>query len=224
MFEAEVELERRSSFLPMLLLVCLIAAIGGMVTYVVFQIRQRTPLTAEQATPVVTAALQSPGPAAIHFRSGLVTPSVAEKPEDPNYRLLEKAGVVKVSKAPHGAFFVSITPAGERLVSGIDGFKKWKETDGTTSYQVPLARRQLVGIGNVTMTSVNNANVEYTWKWAPNQMGNVFDAGGPMVKGFNLWDRQTLINKYEAAFYNASPTKATIALMRTDNGWKPFTE
>ena len=113
---------------------------------------------------------------------------------------------------------------GEKLVSSIDGFKKWKETDGTTSYQVPLARRELVNVAGVTMTGVNNANVEYIWKWAPNQLGNVFDAGGPLVKGFNLWDRQTLINKYEAAFYNAGPTKAKIALMRTDHGWKPFTE
>src|SRR5690348_9379221 len=125
MFEAEVEMERRSSFLPMLLLVCLIAAIGGMVTYVVFQFRQRTPLTAEQANTVVTAILQGTGPATIHFRSGLVTPSVAEKPGDPNYRLLEKAGLVKLGKpTPRGAILVAVTPAGERLVSEIEGFKK----------------------------------------------------------------------------------------------------
>jgi hypothetical protein len=46
----------------------------------------------------------------------------------------------------------------------------------------------------------------------PNQFGDVFDAGGPLVKSFNLWDRQTLINKYNADFYHGEPTKSTLAL------------
>jgi hypothetical protein len=224
MFEAEVEMERRSSFLPMLALVCLIAAIGGMVAYVVIQVRSKTPLTAEQASGIVTAALQGPGPAIFHFRSGLVTSSVAEKPGDPHYRLLQKAGIVKLGNGPRGATLVAVTAGGERLLTGIPGFKKWKETDGTFSYQVPLAQRQLVNITSIDMNGVNNAKVEYTWKWAPNQLGEVFDAGGPLVKGFSLWDRQTLINKYEVAFYNASPSKATLPLARTDRGWKISTE
>jgi hypothetical protein len=220
MFEAEVEMERRSSFLPMLLMVCLVAGIIGMVTYVVFQVRSKTPLSAQEANGVVTAALQGPGAAIIHFRSGLVVSSVAEKPGDPNYRLLEKAGIVKLAKAPRGAELISVTPGGEKLVTAIPGFKKWKEPDATFTYQVPLAQRQLVSIANITMIGVNNATVEYTWKWVPNQLGDVFDAGGPLVKGFNLWDRQTLINKYEADFYHASPMKSTLALARTDQGWK----
>jgi len=223
MFEAEVAMEKRSSFLPMLLLVCLVAAIGGMITYVVLQVRQRTPLSAQEANGIVAAALQGPGPAIIHFRTGLVVSSVAEKPEDPNYRLLEKAGIVKLGKAPRGEF-VALTTGGERLVTTIPGFKKWKENDGTFTYQVPLAQRQLVSITAITMTAVNNANLEYTWKWVPNQMGDLFDAGGPLVKGFNLWDRQTLINKYEADFYHATPTKSTMALARTDQGWKISTQ
>lgn len=224
MFEAEVELEKRSSFMPMLLLLCLVAAIGGMIAYVVLQVRQRTPLSAQQANGIVAAALQGPGPAVIHFRSGLVVSSVAEKPGDPNYRLLEKAGIVKLAKAPHEAELIAVTPGGERLVTSIPGFKKWKEADGTFTYQVPLAQRQLVSITAINMTAVNNATVEYAWKWIPNQMGDFFDAGGPLVKGFNLWDRQTLINKYEADFYHASPTKSTMTLARTDQGWKIATQ
>jgi len=220
MFEAEVEMERRSSFLPMLLLVCLVAAIAGMVAYVVFQVRSKTPLSAQEANGIIAAALQGPGAAVIHFRSGLVVSSVAEKPGDPNYRLLEKAGIVKLAKAPHGAELISVTPGGERLVTAIPGFKKWKEADGTFTYQVPLAQRQLVNIAGITSIGVNNASVEYTWKWLPNQMGDLFDAGGPLVKSFNLWDRQTLINKYESDFYHAIPTKSTLALARTDQGWK----
>jgi len=191
-----------------------------MVTYVIFQVRAKTPLSAQEANTIVTAALQGPGPAVIHFRSGLVTSSVAEKPEDPNYRLLQKAGIVKLAKAPHGAELISVTPGGEQLVAAIPGFKKWKDADGTFIYQVPLAQRQLVSIADIRMNGVNNAFVQYTWKWVPNQMGDLFDAAGPTVKAFNLWDRQTLINKYEAAFYHGSPTKSTLPLTRTDQGWK----
>ena len=73
MFEAEVEMEKRSSVLPLLLMLCLLALIVGTVTYVLFQVRGKTPLSAQEASGIVTAALQGPGPAVIHFRTGLVT-------------------------------------------------------------------------------------------------------------------------------------------------------
>ena len=220
MFEAEVEMERRSSILPLLLMMCLVAGIVGLATYVLFQVRGKTPLRAQDASGIVAAALQGPGPAIIHFRTGLVKPSVDEKPGDPNYRLLEKAGIIKLAKAAQGSVLVSITPEGERLMSGVPGFKKSQEADGTFSYQAPLAHRQLVSIAGVDMNGANNAIVEYTWKWVPNQLGNVFDAGGPLVKSFNLWERQTLINKYEVDFYNGEPTKSTLALARSGRDWK----
>ncbi|MGO9073954.1 MAG: hypothetical protein ACLQEI_07305, partial [Terriglobales bacterium] len=93
MFEAEVEMERRSSFLPLLLMMCLVVAIVGLAGYVILQVRG-TPLSAQKASVMVTAALQQRAPAAIHFRTGLVKPTADEKPDDPNYRLLEKAGIV----------------------------------------------------------------------------------------------------------------------------------
>ncbi len=220
MFEAEVEMEKRSSIMPLLLMLCLVAAIVGLAGYVILQVRGKTPLNAQQAQEAVAAAIQAHGPAVIHFRTGLVKSSADEKPEDPNYRLLEKAGIVKLAKAPHGAVQVSITPEGERLLTSVPGFKKEKEGDGTVLYQTPVAQRQLVSIAGIGMTGDNNATVEYTWKWLPNPLGDVFDAGGPLVKGFNLWERQTLINKYEADFYHADPTKSTLALARNGREWK----
>ena len=124
MFEAEVEMERRSSVLPLLLMLCLLAAIMGLVTYVLFQIHGKTPLSAQDASGIVAAALQGPGPAVIHFRTGLVKPGADEKPEDPNYRLLEKAGIIKLAKAAKGSVMVSITPEGERLLRGVSGFQE----------------------------------------------------------------------------------------------------
>ena len=219
MFEAEVEMERRSSFLPLLLMLCLVAAIVGLAAYVLMQARAKTPLSAQEASGIAAAALQGHGPAIIHFRTGLVKPTADEKPGDPNYRLLEKAGIIKLAKAPHSAVLVSLTPDGERLMTGVPGFKKSKETDGTFSYQAPVAQRQLVSLAGVNMRGVNSATVEYTWEWAPNQLGDVFDAGGPLVKGFNFWERQTLINKYEADFYHGNPTKSTLALVRNGREW-----
>jgi hypothetical protein len=220
MFEAEVEMERRSSFLPLLLMMCLLAAIIGLAAYVLLQVRAKTPLTAQEASGIVTATLQGRGPAIVHFRTGLVKPSAEEKPEDPNYRLLEKAGIVKLAKAPHGAVQVSLTSAGEELLSGLPGLKKSKETNGTFSYQAPLAQRQFLSVAGVNTIGVNTATVDYNWKWVPSQLGNVFNAGGPLVKSFNTWDRQTLINKYEVDFYNGSPTRSTLALVRNGREWK----
>jgi hypothetical protein len=54
MFEAELEMERRSSFLPLLLMACLVAAIVGTVAYVVMQVRAKTPLSAQQASGMTT--------------------------------------------------------------------------------------------------------------------------------------------------------------------------
>jgi len=218
MFEAEIEMEKRSSFMPLLLMLCLVAGIVGLATYVILQVRGKTPLSAQEANGIVAAALQGPGPAIIHFRTGLVKND--EKLPDPNYRLLEKAGIVKLAKAAPGSVLVSLTPEGERLLTGIPGCKKSKEADGTFSYQAPLAQRQFVSIAGVNMNGTDNAIVEYNWKWVPNQLGDVFDAGGPLVKSFNMWERQTLINKYAVGFYHGDPTKSTLALVRNGQGWK----
>jgi len=220
MFEAEVEMERRSSFLPLVLMMCLVVAIAGLAVYIVLQVRERTPLSAEQASPVVAATLQKAAPATIHFHTGRVKPSGNDKPADPNYRLLEKAGIVKMAKAEHGATLVSLTPAGERLLAGLPGFKKSEEADGTVLVEAPLAQRQFVSVAGVEMSGVNNAVVAYNWRWIPNQLGDVFDAGGSLVKSFNLWERQTLINKYNADFYHGDPTRSTLVLARNGKEWK----
>ena len=72
MFEAEVAMEKRSSILPLILMMCLLRPNRGYGRmYVIMQVRERRPLTAQQVTPIVAAALQGPGPAVIRFRTGL---------------------------------------------------------------------------------------------------------------------------------------------------------
>ncbi len=219
MFEDEIAMEKRSSILPMLLMLCLIVLIVGFITYVVFQVRG-TPLRAEEANRIATAALQGPGPAVIHFRTGLVKPSADDNPAEPNYRLLEKAKIVKLAKAAKGGVQVSLTPDGERLITALPGFKKTTGKDGDLSYQVPLAQRQLVAIDAIHLNGPSRATIEYSWKWLPNPLGDAFDAGGPLVKSFGVWERQTLINKYEADFYHGNPTKSTLALVHNNQGWE----
>ncbi len=216
MFEAEVEMERRSSFLPLVLMLCLLALIVGTVGYVVFEMRSKTPLKAEQATPIVAAALQKLGSPTIHFSVGQVP---AEEASEPNYRLLQKAGLVKLAKPAKGNVMVSLTPEGESLLSSLSGFKKSEPKDGIFTVQAPVAQRQLLGVAGVEMSG-DQATVAYNWKWLPNALGDTFDAGGPLVKGFTMWERQTLINKYQADFYHADPTRSTLTLVRQDRGWK----
>ena len=205
-------------------MMCLVAVIAGLAIYVVLQVRQRTPLNAQQASAIATAAVQDAGPVMIHFRTGLVKPGENEKPSDPNYRLLEKAGLVKLAKGHGSSVGVTLTPAGEHLLTDLTGLTKTKEANGTVLYEAPLAKRQFVGIASIEMVGANAANVQYNWKWVPNQLGDVFDADGSLVKGFDLSDRQTLINKYGADFYNGDQNRSTIGLVRTGKEWKVATQ
>jgi hypothetical protein len=217
MFESEVEMERRSSLLPLVLMLCLVALIVGTVGYVVFQVRSRTPLNAAQATPIVAAAIQGLGPAVLHFQTGVVKCTADETKADLNYRLLEKAGIVKLGKPAKGSVKVTLTPEGERLLNGKAGST---DKDGNVSYQARLAGRQLLGVAGVEMTGDDQARVTYNWKWVPDALGDSFDAGGPLVKSFSMWERQTLISKYQVDFYHGDATTSTLTLVRQNREWK----
>ena len=81
-----------------------------------------------------------------------------------------------------------------------------------------------MGTPTVTMTGMGRATAEFTWGWEPNKLGEMLDASGPLVKGFTTWDRGTLIDKYGVKFYHGEPTKAVMAFIRGDNGWKVSAE
>jgi len=226
MFEQEIEMEKReSSVVPLLLIVGLIVAILGVAGY--YLLESRKVLTSNEATNIAIAALKAQGPATVHFHVGMVSASTDEKPRDPHYRLLEKAGLLALGKQT-GRWGtttpVAITQQGQKLFSEIPGVLKTKEKDGTEAYVVPVAERKLVEVTNVTMNGPTHATFDFTWKWEPNKLGNLFDASGSMVKGFNTWDRATLIQKYGANFYRGEPTKVTLAVMKTDKGWQIATE
>lgn len=224
LFAAEIEMEKKSSsLLPMLLILMLIGVVGGTIYY--FVKTSQAKLTEPVATTAINQILKSQGGGKINFSVGTIVASVNEKPMDPHYKMLSKAGIVTTKPKSWNSIFATMTPAGEKLLSEINGVEKSKNSDGNMMYRVPLAERKLVSIDNITMLKPHLARVQYTWKWDPNRLGKEFDASGPLVQTFSTWDRGTLIKSYGVDFYGAAPTRASIVLMETkDNVWKPYVE
>ena len=224
MFEQEIEMEQRqSSVVPLLLIILMILAFVGVAAYYVVQNRKVLPAT--EASELITKSLKETGPVTIQFRTGMVIASVAERPHGPNYRLLEKAGLLNVGKDKGRATPVTLTAEGRKLVADLPGVSKTKDAkDGTDIYVVPVADRVLAGTPQITMLGIGRAKVEFGWKWAPNQVGELLDASGPLVKSFNTWDRGTLIDKFNVKFYHGDATKATLFFTRGDKGWQTTAE
>ncbi len=224
-FAAELAMENRShNFLPLLLIAGLVLVVGGTIFY--FVKGARDVLTVPVATTTVNNILKAQAPATVHFSTGTVVSSVNEKPDDPHYKLLAKAGVITTAKAKTAtSLIVALTGPGENLLSNINGVQKSKNPDGITSYVVPLAVRTLVSVDKVTMVKPHLAQVDYTWKWVPNRLGSEFDASGSLVKSFSTWDRATLIKSYGVDFFGADPARASVVLVEGNDGtWKPYTE
>lgn len=218
MFEEELAMEKRSSnILPMLLMLLLLVVIVGSVGYWIVQSRQV--LTQQQATTIVTDILKAQGPSTVKFYTGPLQPSFDEKPSDPHYKLLEKGGYLTLAKQKKGnTVNVALTAKAEQELAGFPEFQKRKMSDGTEQLTVPLAQRRLVGVSRVTMNGPRIALVEYAWKWDTTTVGELFDASGPAMKGFNIWESQRLIERYGANFFHGSPAKVTVKLAKDDKG------
>lgn len=221
MFEEELKLEKESKALslnsPFLYIFLVIILIIGGVGYWMF--KQQKDITPDQAKVVLESAMKAKGPSVVHFHLGAVKASVDEKPRDPHYKLLEKAGFLKLASGKEGVVLVRLTPLGEGTFTKLPEFQKAKNPDGTEAIMVPLATRELAEVTKVTMTGPNTARVDYVWKWNPNKVGEIFDATGPVVKGFSQWDRATLIKNYGVDFYKEQQ-KGYVSMVRSDKGWK----
>jgi len=220
MFEQEVEMEQQqSSVVPLILIIAMILAFVGVAAYYVLENRKVLPAT--EAGNLISESLKSDGPVTIHFKTGMVVASVQDRPHDPNYRLLEKAGLLDIGKDKGRFTPVTLTAAGRKMLAEIPGVKESKdEKDGTLEYVVPAADRKLAGPPTVTMLGIGRAKADFEWTWAPTPMGELLDAAGPAVKSFNTWERGTLIDKYGAKFYHGAPSKATMFFTKGDKGWQ----
>ncbi len=117
----------------------LVVVVGGTIFY--FVKGARDVLTVPAGTASVTKIIDSQAAATIRFSTGTVVSSVNEKPLDPHYKLLSKAGIVVTKPKGGNALIVNLTPSGEKMLSDINDVQKNKNADGTTSYLVPLAVR-----------------------------------------------------------------------------------
>ena len=224
LFADEVEMERKSSSLaPFIMVVALVAVIGGTIFYFFKTAQEKLSVLA--ATASVNSILKAQGSGQIHFTIGNVVSNVDDKPNDPHYKLLAKAGILTVKQKSWNSIITTLTPAGEKVLADIPGVEKGKNSDGNVTYQVPLAQRQIVQIDKIEMIKPHLARVHYTWKWVPNRLGKEFDAAGDLVHSFNTWDRGTLIKNYGVDFYSASPAKSSVVLVEGKDGfWKPYVE
>jgi hypothetical protein len=217
MFEAELEMERKSSsFGPVLFIAILVLAIAGVIYYAVHESRKT--MSEAEASQLITSILKSKGSPTLQFRTGYVLPSAEEKPFDPHYRLLEKAGLIKTAKR-NGGLQVELTPAGQKVLSDISGVTRTKRLEGGEVIVAPLASRKLVAITKVDVLSPTRANVAYTWQWQPTRLGEVFDASSPLVSAFNVWERGALIKDYGVDFYHAAPKPEQFNFTRAEKGW-----
>lgn len=221
MFEEELRLERRSSnVLPLLLIVGLMVLVVGTVIYTIFQVKEgKKAPSSEDATRLVTSVLAARRQATTEFRTGLVKPRPNDTVSEPNYRLLESAGVVKIKKDKTGAGTVTLTPQGEQALAAVTGVKQAKNKDGSVTYTVPLGERKLVQVAAVTMERPNVARVDFTWQWTVNSFGDLFDATGPAAMKMTLWDRASLIQKHGADLFHAPPAKESVRVLHTEKGW-----
>ncbi len=218
MFESELELEKKqSSFGPLLMVTVLVVMIVGGLAWFIYQQRRGLPM--EEATAAINKILTDKGPALVRFHTGEVPPVMDDQPSDPQYRLLEKAGLITIGKMKGVTTPIALTADAETKFAAIPGYKKRDDGDKETLHIVPLATRKLVSIDKVTMVNAQTAKVDYTWKWVPNAIGDIFDASGDHVKGFGTWERSTLIQKHGADFYHGDPTKMEVVLTRGDQGW-----
>jgi hypothetical protein len=114
---------------------------------------------------------------------------------------------------------VTLTPKGSEILKQISGVQCSKETDGRELYSVPLAEVGLEEISNIRMSGSRHAVVNFSWRWRPNAMGDIFDASGVHLREFSSGERAAMIDFYGARYYQQAPTKATVSWVKAQEGW-----
>lgn len=215
MFEEELKLEKQSSSIgPMIMIAALVLVLVGGIGFVIFQSNRQ--LKPEAAAKAIEQNLEARGPATTQFMTGSIGWSEAT---EPHYTVLEKAGLISVSKPDKNARKnIKLTADGEKALAAFPEFAPQKDKDGTATYRIPLATRKLVKVEKVTMKTPSIAVVEYTWKWEPNKMGELFDASGKQLQALPSYQRATVIQKHGGDYYS-QPTKVTVKLVNGSKGW-----
>jgi hypothetical protein len=220
MFEQEIEMEKKegSSFGPVLIIFLLVGLFVGGIGVVIFQGNQT--LKPEEASAPIAAKLKAAEPVNVTFHTGNVSYAAADKPTDPQYKLFEKAGILKIGKGKGYAAQVDLTPAGKQFLASFPSVKGVPDKGNTTAYTLPLASRNLVSVGKVSKLSQQKFQVQYTWAWQTTKAGDMFDIAGKLVQDLPTYDRSMLIDQHGANYYHNAPAQAAIILTKGDKGWE----
>lgn len=222
MFEEEIKMEEKSSnVVPLLMAIVLVGLLVGGIGY--FVVESRRSVSEPEAQKAASAMIAAQGPQRVHFHVGFVKPSPDEQPFDPHYRLLEKAGVVKLSKPTYKGVDVKLTPEGQELLK-LCGAKEEKNADGTEAYTVTLAERKLIKVAGIEMVNPTTAKIDYEWNWQPTALGLKFDVNSAEMMALPIWDTAVLIQKYGSTYYKDSKVKTTTMVLLWDEkakAWRP---
>jgi len=221
MFEQEIEMETKegSSFGPILIILLLVGLFVGGLGVVIFQSKQT--IKPEEATAVIEKKVKAAAPVTVSFHTGNISYGAADKPTDPQYKLLANAGILKIGKGKGWAAQVDLTPKGKEFLASLPDVKSVPDKDNSTVYIIPLATRKLVSVGAITKLSPQKFSVQYTWNWAANKAGDMFDISGDPVQALSLYERSVLIDQHGANYYHAPPSQSAMILAKGDHGWEP---
>jgi hypothetical protein len=223
MFEQEIEMEKKegSGIGPVVIILLMVCLFVGGIGVVIYQSKQT--LTTDQAKAAVEANLKAQPPVSVTFHTGRVSYSNAEKPSDAQYKLFEKAGLIKIGPT-NGIIYaaqVDLTPAGKAFMAGFPAVTGKPEKDGSVSYTLPLASRKLVSLDKVTKVSQHRFEVQYTWAWQTTKAGDLFDVAGKVAQSLPSYERSMLIDQHGGAYYHAAPAQAKIMLTKDEDRSKP---
>jgi hypothetical protein len=82
-------------------------------------------------------------------------------------------------------------------------------------WTVPVGTRELIELTSVEEADTDTAQVQFSWKWKPNEVGRHFDISEQVPQSAPRWKR-----KSNPRLSSEFPFKGTAEVGRTANGWE----
>jgi hypothetical protein len=145
----------------------------------------------------------------VPFQSLFRCLSQAEVERTPLTRFLVERGWVRfeVREATLGLGAKAPCPAMALTAAGHTASAQWargrSSSTEETTWAVPVARRELLGVAGLSIGPDGSAQVEFDWKWTPNETGAAL---------------RESIDKASALFEQVRKSRASCR--RTDEGWR----
>ena len=156
---------------------------------------------------------------------GFLSSHCGEPPTLGKYLLLQKAGVIEIQPGS-STTEVMTTSKGDQLFKQFAAQRleddKFKLVTGQQycnfrSWAVPIAAKQM-GDVRVTRTGDNSADVTYSWKWKPNEIGEAFTAESPLYKSLTTHQQESLSDT-DFPLDNSFPHATKQRFIHDGSGW-----